>query len=70
LLAQSTELLGILSLNGTARNGVTKRHKTFHAVLDDFLPASLLCPAASHSDGYNYDYQSSRCEYRQNFHDS
>jgi hypothetical protein len=35
----STELLGIAPLNGTAKNGVTKRHQTFHAVPDDFLSA-------------------------------
>jgi hypothetical protein len=50
-----TELLGIAPLNGTAKNGVTKRHQTFYAVPDDFLSASLRCPAASHSDGDNYE---------------
>jgi len=68
LRARSTELLGIVSLDGAARNRVTKRHQTFHAIPDDFLSASLLCPTASHCDGYNYEHQSSRCEYRQNFH--
>ena len=64
----STELLGIVPLNRKARNGVTKRHQTFHAVTDDFMSASLLCPAASHSYGDNYEHQSSSCDYRQNFH--
>jgi hypothetical protein len=64
LRPRSTELLGIASLNGTARNGVTKRHQTFHAVPDDFLSASLLCAAASYSDGDNYERQSSSCDYR------
>lgn len=64
LLPPNTELLSLLPLDSMSRNGIPICHQAFHTIPNGFLSASLLCHVASHAYGYDYEHQSSRCDYR------
>lgn len=64
----NTEFLSILPLDGMARNGVPIRRQTLHTIPDGFLSASLLCPVASHGDGYDGEHPSGSSDNQQIAH--